>query len=97
MPATLVDPSSQILRSPAMRSWIAVSCSVARTELLEASGAAERGGMGSGVVFSSTRTLGSVYEASDIWVELRVGGEVEERGWRMGRCSRALLMCERNL
>ena len=76
MPAMLVDPSSQIPRSPAIHSWIAVSCSSERTGLSEAFGAAERGGMGSGVIFSSTWTLGSVCEASDIWVELRVDGRV---------------------
>ena len=76
-----------------IRSWIAASCSDERTELLGAFGVAERGGMGSGVVFSSTRTLGSVCKASDIWV---VDDEVEERGWRTGRCSRALLMCEQS-
>ena len=82
MPATLVDPSSQIRRSPAMRSWIAVSCSGVRTEPLGAFAAAERGGMGSGVVFSSTLTVGSACEASDMCVKKRVDDGVEEGGWR---------------
>ena len=78
----LVDPSSQIRRSPAMRSWIAVSCSGMRTELSGAFAAAERGGTGSGVVFSSTPTVGSTCEALDMCVEKRVDGRVEEGGWR---------------
>ena len=62
------------------RSWIAVSCSVVRTELSEASGVAKRGGTGSGVVFSSTPMVGSVREASDMCLEVRVGGRMEEGG-----------------
>ena len=80
--ATLVDPSSQIQRSPAMHSWIAVSCSGVRTELSGASVAAERGGTGSGVIFSSTPMVGSRCKASDMHVEMRVGDRVEEGKWR---------------
>ena len=82
MLAMLVDPSSQIWRNPAIHSWIAVSCSDVRTELLGAFEVVERGGMGSGVVFSSTPTVGSVRETSDMCVEVRVGDRVEEWGWR---------------
>ena len=82
MPATFVDPSSQIRRNPVIRSWIAASCSCVRTELLGAFGVIEHGGMGSGVVFSSTEGLDSVCGALDMWVELEVDGGVEERGWR---------------
>ena len=82
MPAMLVDLSSQIRRSPAMRSWIAASCSGVRTEPSEAFAAAGRGGTGSGVVFSSTLTVGSACEASDMCVEKRVDDRVEEGGWR---------------
>ena len=66
MLAMLVDPSSQIRRNPAIRSWIAVSCSGMRTELSGAFEVVGRGGTGSGVVFSSTRSLGSVCDALDI-------------------------------
>ena len=83
MPATLVDPSSQIWRSPVKRSWIAASCSDVRTELSGASEVVERGGMGSGVVFSSTLMVGSVCEASDMGVEVKVDNRVEEGEWRM--------------
>ena len=65
-----------------MRSWIAASCSGVRTEPSGAFAAAERGGMGSGVVFSSTLTVGSTCEALDMCVEKRVDGRVEEGGWR---------------
>ena len=82
MPATLVDPSSQIRRNPSIRSWIAVSCSGVRTGLVETFGGAERGGTGSGVIFSSTPTVGSVREASDMCLEERVYGRVEEGEWR---------------
>ena len=82
MPAMLVDPSSQIRRSPAIRAWIVASCSSVRTEPSGAFAAVERGGTGSGVVFSSTLTVGSACEASDICVEKRVDGRVEEGGWR---------------
>ena len=82
MPEMLVDPSSQIRRSPAMRSWIAVSCSSVHTEPSGAFAAAERGGTGSGVVISSTLTVGLLWEASDMCVEERVGDRVEEGGWR---------------
>ena len=65
--AMLVDPSSQIQRNPVIRSWIAVSHSCMRTELLGASGVSKRGGMGSGVVFSSTAVVWSAeWEASDM-------------------------------
>ena len=80
MPAMLVDPSSQIRRSPVIRSWIAVSCSCLRTGLSGAFEVVGRGGMGSGVVFSSIQMVDSVCEASGICVGLRVDGRVEERG-----------------
>ena len=80
--ATLVDPSSQFRRSPAMRSWIAASCSSVRIEPSGAFVVAKCGGMGSGLVFSLTPTVGSVCKASDICVGKRVDGEVEEGGWR---------------
>ena len=82
MPVMLVDPSSQIRRNPAMRSWIAASCSGVRTEPSGAFVAAERGGTGSGVVFSSTLTGDSACEALDMCVEKRVDDRVEEGGWR---------------
>ena len=82
MPAMLVDPSSQIWRSSAKHSWIAASCSIVRTELLGASEVAERGGMGSGVIFSSTLSVGLVCEALDMGVEMKVGDRVEEGEWR---------------
>ena len=82
MLATLVDPSLQIWRNPAMRSWMAASCSIVRTELLGAFVAIERGGMGSGVIFSSTPMVGSVCEASDMCLEMRAGDRVEEGEWR---------------
>ena len=61
-----------------MHSWIVVSCSVVCTELSGASEAVGRGGMGSGFVFSSTPTVGSVCEALDMCIEVRVGDRVEE-------------------
>ena len=64
-----------------MCSWIAASCSGMRTELSGASGVAECGGMGSGVVFYSTPMVGSVHEASDMFIEVRVGDRVEEGEW----------------
>ena len=79
-----------------MRSWIAASCSGMRTELSGAFEVAGRGGMGSGVVFSLTPMVGSVCEASDICVEMRVGGRAREGGLRTWRCSRALLLCVRS-
>ena len=78
MPAMLVDPSSQIQRSPEIRSWIAVSCSGVRTGPSGAFEVTRCGGMGSGVVFSSTLTVGSVSEASDMCVEMRVDGRAKE-------------------
>ena len=60
-----------------MRFWIAVSCSGVRTELLGAFAASEHGGMGSGVIFSSTLMVGSVCKASDMCVEMRVGDRVD--------------------
>ena len=80
MPVTLVDPSLQIKRNSAIRPWIAVSCSCVRTELSGASAVAERGGMGSEVVFSSAPMVGSVCEALDMCVEARVDDIVEEGG-----------------
>ena len=74
----LVDPSSQIQRSPAKRSWIAVSCSDMRTGLSGAFEAAGCGGMGSGVIFSPCPTVGAVYEASDMCKVVRVDGRMEE-------------------
>ena len=73
----LVDLSSQTQRSPATRSWTAVSCSSVRTELSGASVVARHGGMGSGVVFSSI-TMTDSCEALDMGKEMRVGGRVEE-------------------
>ena len=58
--AMLVDPSSQIQRNPEMCSWMAASCSCMCTELEVASGVTECGGMGSGVIFSSTVVAWSV-------------------------------------
>ena len=81
MPATLVDPSSQTRSNPAIRSWIAASCSGVHTELSGASEVVERGGTGSGVVFSSTLTTGSVCEALDMCVEMRLGGREEKGEW----------------
>ena len=80
MPATLVDLSSQIRRNPAIRSWTAVSCSGVHTELSGAFEVVGCGGMGSGVEFSSTPTVGSSCKALDMCKEVRVGGRVEERG-----------------
>ena len=80
MPATFVDPSSQIRRNPVMRSWTAVSCSGVCTGPSGASEVIGHGGMGSGVVFSSIQTVGSVCKASDIYVEMRVDDIVEEGG-----------------
>ena len=59
-----------------------MSCSVVRTELSGASEVVERGGMGSGAVFSSTPMVGSVCEASDMDVAVKVGDRVEEGEWR---------------
>ena len=80
MPATLVEPSSQIQRNPVIHSWMAVSCSCECTELEGTSVAASCGGMGSGFVFSLTRMVDSVFEASDMGIGVRVDGRVEERG-----------------
>ena len=96
MPATLVEPSSQIQRNPVIRSWMAVSCSCMCTELLGTFGVIKRGGVGSGVIFSSTRTTGLVCKASDMCRGVRVDVRVEGRGWSLQRCPRALLMCERS-
>ena len=61
-----------------MRPWIAASCSGVHTELSGAFEVAKHGGTGSGVVFSLTPTVGSVIKASDMYVEVKVGGRVEE-------------------
>ena len=82
IPVTLVDSSSQTQRNPAMHSWIAVSSSCEHTKPSGACWVVKRGGMGSGVVFSSTWTVDSVCEALDMEVEVRVNDRVEERGWR---------------
>ena len=74
--------SAEILGRKFFHRWIEVSCSGECTELSEAFGAVERGGMGSGVVFSSTLMVGSVCETSDMCVGMRVGDRVEEGGWR---------------
>ena len=80
MLAMLVDPSLQIWRNSAICPWTAASCSCVRTELSGASVVVERGGMESGVVFSSAPMVSSVYEASDMCVEARVDDGVEEGG-----------------
>ena len=80
MPAMLVDPSSQTQRSPAKRSWIAASCSGVRTGPSGAFVVVGRGGMGSGVVFSSVPVLVSMCEALDMGKVVRVGGRGEEGG-----------------
>ena len=61
-----------------MRSWIAASCSGVCTEPSGAFEVAGHGGMGSGVAFSSTPTVGSVCEALDMCVEMRVGDRARE-------------------
>ena len=77
MPATLVDLSLQIQRSPAKCSWTVVSCSGVCTGPSGEFEVVERGGMGSGVVFSSAPTMGSVCEALDMCGNMRVDDRVE--------------------
>ena len=54
-----------------------MSCSCTRTGLLGAFEVVERGGMGSGVVFSSTLTVDLSFKAWDICAEERVDDRVE--------------------